>query len=198
GMGAYSPAPIMTPALEAEVMERIVNPIVRAMAEAGTPYKGVLYAGLMVGKEGPKLIEINVRFGDPECQVLMPRLRSDILPALLAAAEGGLSHFDLRWIEQSALCVVMAAKGYPGPYGKGSEIRGLADAADGQDVIAFHAGTRNDRGRILADGGRVLGVTAIGASVDEAQRRAYAAIDRIDWPEGFCRRDIGWRAIGRG
>ncbi len=198
GMGAYSPAPIMTPALEAEVMERIVNPIVRAMAEAGTPYKGVLYAGLMIGKEGPKLIEINVRFGDPECQVLMPRLRSDILPALLAAAEGGLSHFDLRWIEQSALCVVMAAKGYPGPYGKGSEIRGLADAADGQDVIAFHAGTRNDRGRILADGGRVLGVTAIGASVDEAQRRAYAAIDRIDWPEGFCRRDIGWRAIGRG
>jgi len=198
GMGAYSPAPIMTSALEAEVMERIVNPIVRAMAEAGTPYKGVLYAGLMIGKEGPKLIEINVRFGDPECQVLMPRLRSDILPALLAAAEGGLSHFDLRWIEQSALCVVMAAKGYPGPYGKGSEIRGLADAADGQDVIAFHAGTRNDRGRILADGGRVLGVTAIGASVDEAQRRAYAAIDRIDWPEGFCRRDIGWRAIGRG
>ncbi len=196
GMGAYSPAPVMTRAMEARVLDEIVHPLVAAMTEAGCPFKGVVFAGLMVGEAGPKLIEINVRFGDPECQTLMMRLRSDLLPALVASADGELAHLDLRWHPETALCVVMAANGYPGDYAKGTEIRGL-DAAGGDDVTVFHAGTKREGERILATGGRVLGVTALGASVAEAQARAYAAVDRIDWPDGFCRRDIGWRAVAR-
>jgi phosphoribosylamine--glycine ligase len=197
GMGAYSPAPIMTDALCRRTMREIVEPTVRAMSEAGTPFKGVLYAGLMIADGAPKLIEYNVRFGDPECQVLMLRLRSDLLPALLAVAEGRLAGLALEWHDDPALCVVMAAKGYPGAYAKGSEIKGLDDAARDPDVQIFHAGTRRDGDRILADGGRVLGVTAKGRDIREAQARAYAAVDKIDWPGGFCRRDIGWRAVER-
>lgn len=195
GMGAYSPAPIMTPALCARVMEEIVIPTVRAMRARGTPFKGVLYAGLMIKDGAPKLIEYNVRFGDPEAQVLMMRLGSDLLPALLATAEGRLGKLVLNWHDEAALCVVMAAKGYPGAYGKGTEIKGLDEAGADPDVQVFHAGTRRDGTRLLADGGRVLGVTARGKDIAEAKRRAYRAVDKIDWPGGFCRRDIGWRAL---
>jgi phosphoribosylamine--glycine ligase len=194
-MGAYLPAPIMTPELCAQVMDKIVAPTVRAMAERGTPFKGVLYAGLMIKDGMAKLIEYNVRFGDPEAQVLMLRLKSDLLPALLAVAEGRLGHIALDWHDDPALCVVMAAKGYPGAYEKGSEIKGLAQAGADPQVQIFHAGTRREGNRILADGGRVLGVTARGRDIREAQARAYAAIDQIDWPGGFYRRDIGWRAL---
>ena len=196
GMGAYSPAPIMTPALCERVMEEIVRPTVKAMAEAGMPFKGVLYAGLMIADGAPKLIEYNVRFGDPEAQVLMMRLKSDLLPALVAVADGNLAGITLDWIDEPALCVVMAAEGYPGPYEKGSEIKGLDAAGGDADVEIFHAGTRRDGSRIIADGGRVLGVTARGKDVGEARERAYKAVDKIDWPEGFCRRDIAWRALG--
>jgi len=196
GMGAYSPAPCVTPEIEAEVRTRIIEPTVAAMAAEGRPFKGVLYAGLMLTAAGPKLIEYNVRFGDPECQVLMPRLKSDILPALLAARDGVLKDFDLRWREDAAVCVVLAAQGYPGEPLKGTEIKGLdAAAATSPEVMIFHAGTRREGNRILADGGRVLNVVALGEDVGAAQRRAYAAIDRIDWPQGFYRRDIGWRAV---
>jgi phosphoribosylamine---glycine ligase len=197
GMGAYSPAPIIDAAMSARVMAEIVMPTLRAMKDMGAPYKGVLYAGLMITTEGPKLIEYNVRFGDPECQVLMPRLMSDLLPALLASRDGVLKSLDLRWHHQTALTVVMAAKGYPGAYAKGSAIEGLAEAAAVDGVEIFHAGTKLDGGRIIANGGRVLNVSALGATVSEAQARAYAAIARIRWPEGFCRHDIGWRAIAR-
>ena len=196
GMGAYSPAPIMTPELCARVMEEIVRPTVTAMAAAGTPFKGVLYAGLMIEDGAPKLIEYNVRFGDPEAQALMLRLESDLLPALVAVADGNLAALKLDWSDEPALCVVMATKGYPGPYEKGSEIKGL-DAAGGDSAVEiFHAGTRRDGTRIIADGGRVLGVTARGKDVGEARDRAYKAVDKIDWPGGFCRRDIAWRALG--
>jgi phosphoribosylamine--glycine ligase len=195
GMGAYSPAAIMTPALCARVMEEIIKPTVRAMAARGTKFKGVLYAGLMIANGAPKLIEYNVRFGDPEAQVLMMRLKSDLLPALLAVAEGRLSGVTLDWYDEPALCVVMASKGYPGAYDKGSEIRGLDAAGADPKVEIFHAGTKRDDTRILADGGRVLGVTARGDTVAEAKTLAYAAIDKIDWPQGFCRHDIGARAV---
>ena len=195
GMGAYSPAPIMTPELCARVMEEIVMPTVRAMQKRGTPFKGVLYAGLMIKDGAAKLIEYNVRFGDPEAQVLMMRLKSDPLPALLAVADGDLGGITLDWHDDAALCVVMAAKGYPGAYAKGSEIRGLDQAGADPNVQIFHAGTKRDGARILADGGRVLGVTARGKDIAEAKARAYSAVDKIDWPGGFCRRDIGWRAL---
>jgi phosphoribosylamine--glycine ligase len=197
GMGAYSPAPIMTPKLCARVMEDIVLPTVRAMKERGTPFKGVLYAGLMIKDGAPNLIEYNVRFGDPEAQVLMMRLKSDLLPALLATADGRLGELMLDWHEDASLCVVMAARGYPGAYQRGSEIKGLDRAATDPQVQIFHAGTRRDGARIVSDGGRVLGVTARGHDIKEAQSRAYAAVDDIDWPQGFCRRDIGWRALAR-
>ena len=197
GMGAYSPAPIMTDALCASVMDEIIMPTVRAMAERGTPFKGVLYAGLMIKDGAPKLIEYNVRFGDPEAQVLMLRLKSDLLPALLATAEGRLSDIALEWHDDAALCVVMAARGYPGQYTKGTEIRGLEVASADPNVQIFHAGTRRQGDRVLADGGRVLGVTARGKDIREAQTKAYAAVDKIDWAGGFCRRDIGWRAVER-
>jgi len=170
---------------------------VRAMKALGAPFKGVLFAGLMITKEGPKLIEFNVRFGDPECQVLMLRLMSDLVPALMAARDGQLKNFNLRWYPNAALTVVMAAKGYPGPYEKGSLIEGLDAAEQIEGVEIFHAGTKADGNRILANGGRVLNVCARGKTVREAQNHAYAAVDRIQWPQGFCRRDIGWRAIER-
>ncbi len=197
GMGAYSPAPVVTEAMCARTMEEIILPTVRGMAEAGTPYRGVLYAGLMITADGPKLIEYNVRFGDPECQVLMMLLKSDLLPALVATADGVLDRFDLRWHDDVALTVVMAARGYPGSYEKGSVIGGLTEAGADPNVEIFHAGTEARDGQIIATGGRVLNITARGATVREAQRRAYAAIEKIDWPQGFCRSDIGWRAIER-
>ena len=197
GMGAYSPAPVFTDAVRERTMSEIILPTLRAMKAKGMPYKGVLFAGLMITKEGPKLIEYNARFGDPETQVLMMRLMSDLVPALLASVDGGLNHFDLRWHPEPALTVVMAAKGYPGDYAKGTRIAGLDDAAKVEGVEIFHAGTKADGDKILANGGRVLNVTATAKTVSEAQRRAYEAIDHIRWPEGFCRRDIGWQAVKR-
>jgi phosphoribosylamine--glycine ligase len=197
GMGAYSPAPIMTPEMNKRVMDEIIMPTVRAMKAMGAPYKGVLFAGLMITKDGPQLIEYNVRFGDPETQVLMLRLMSDLVPALVAARDGQLKNFDLRWYPDAALTVVMAAKGYPGAYKKDTPIEGLDAAAQVEGVEIFHAGTRADGMRILSNGGRVLNVCARGKTVREAQSRAYQAVDKIDWPEGFCRRDIGWQAVAR-
>jgi phosphoribosylamine--glycine ligase len=195
-MGAYSPCAAVTPAVEAQVMERIILPTVRAMARDGRPFKGVLYAGLMLTAQGPKLIEYNVRFGDPECQPLMMRLQSDLVPALLAARDGVLDRVDLRWYDQAAICVVMAANGYPNDPQRGTEIRGLDRAGADPDVKIFHAGTKRDAARLLADGGRVLGVTAIGRDLAAARDRAYHATDLIDWPGGFCRHDIGKRGTG--
>jgi phosphoribosylamine--glycine ligase len=197
GMGAYSPAPVITPAIADQVMAGIIRPTVAAMAARGTPYKGVLFAGLMLTASGPKLIEYNVRFGDPEAQVLMMRLKSDVLPALIATVDGVLSTFDLRWHDEAALTVVMAAKGYPGAPETGTEIRGLDAAAAVAGVEIFHAGTKRSGGKLVANGGRVLNVTARGKTVGEAQKRAYEAASRIDWPGGFYRHDIGWRAIER-
>ena len=197
GMGAYSPAPVMTDAICARVMEQMIGPTLRALKAMGSPYKGVLYAGVMVTKEGPKLVEYNARFGDPECQVQMLRMMSDIVPALIASADGQLKNFSLRWYDDVALTVIMAARGYPGDYGRGSVIEGLEDAASVEGVEIFHAGTTSRDGKILANGGRVLNVCATGKSVTEAQRRAYEAVDRIKWPDGFCRRDIGWQAVER-
>jgi phosphoribosylamine---glycine ligase len=193
GMGAYSPTPAMTPVLEGEVMERMILPTARAMARDGRRFRGVLYAGLMLTEEGPKLLEYNVRFGDPECQALMMRLKSDLLPALLACRDGILNRVDLRWYDDTALCVVMAAKGYPEAPTRGGDIRGLDAAASDPDVKIFHAATKRDGNRVIADGGRVLGITALGTDLAEARTRAYRAVGRIDWPDGFCRRDIGVR-----
>ena len=198
GMGAYSPASIVTPEIERMVMEAIIAPTLAGMTDRGTPFSGILYAGLMLTEAGPKLIEYNTRFGDPEAQVLMPRLTGDLVPALLAAAEGDLSGVAIGFDPaRAALTVVMAAQGYPGAVTRGSEIRGVEAAEAEGGAIVFQAGTRRDGDRLLADGGRVLAVTALGASVGQAQGRAYAALDRIDWPEGFCRRDIGGRAVAR-
>jgi phosphoribosylamine--glycine ligase len=197
GMGAVSPAPVMTQAICARVMEAMIMPTLRALKAMGTPYRGVLYAGIMVTEQGPKLVEYNARFGDPECQVLMLRMMSDILPALIASADGQLKNFSLRWFDDAALTVIMATKGYPGAYGKGSVIEGLDEAGKVEGVEIFHAGTMAKDGHILANGGRVLNICAIGKTVAEAQHRAYEAVDRIRWPEGFCRRDIGWQAVKR-
>jgi phosphoribosylamine---glycine ligase len=196
GMGAYAPAPCMTPALTERAMAEIVRPTVAGLAAEGTPYRGVLYAGLMLTEEGPKLLEYNVRLGDPEAQVLLVRLMSDLGQLLLGVADGVLDHMDLRWYDDAALCVVMATRGYPGDYGNGSEIGGLGEAERLEGVTIFHAATRLEHDRVIATGGRVLNVTAQAPSLREAQDRAYAAVDRIDWPNGFCRRDIGWRALG--
>jgi phosphoribosylamine---glycine ligase len=197
GMGAYSPAPVMTDAMNARVMNEMIIPTLRAMKAMGTPYKGVLFAGIMITKDGPKLVEYNARFGDPETQVLMLRMMSDVLPALLACADGQLKNFSLRWFDDVALTVIMATKGYPGDYGKGSVITGLDEAAKIDGVEIFHAGTAAKDGKLIANGGRVLNVCATGKTVTEAQRRAYAAVDKIKWPEGFCRRDIGRQAVER-
>ncbi len=197
GMGAYSPAPVMTEAVCRQAMEQIITPTLKAMKAMGMPFKGVLFAGLMITDEGPQLIEYNVRFGDPECQVLMMRMMSDIVPALLACVDGQLKHVTLRWFDEPALTVVMAAKGYPGSYEKGTRIAGLDRAEKIPGVQIFHAGTMASGDWILANGGRVLAVTASAKTVAEAQRRAYEAIGVINWPEGFCRRDIGWQAVAR-
>jgi phosphoribosylamine--glycine ligase len=196
GMGAYSPAPVMTREIYEETLERVIWPTVRGLAARGTPYQGVLYAGLMLTTDGPKLVEYNARFGDPETQVLMLRMESDLLPLLHATATGSLAGHDVIWKDQYALTVIMATEGYPGSYGKGSEIRG-AEGIDSDTLVVFHAGTRRDGERLVAAGGRVLNVTALGKDVKEAQSRAYAGVDQIVWPEGFCRRDIGWREIAR-
>ena len=198
GMGAYSPAPIVTEEMVETIMDTIINPTMAGMKAEDKPYKGILYAGLMIENGQPKLLEYNVRFGDPECQVLMMRLMSDLLPALIASADGVLKDFDLRWYDETALTVVMAANGYPGSYEKGSVIKRLEDASENRDITIFHAGTAfGENGEICATGGRVLAVTALGDTVAEAQESAYRAIDKIDWPGGFCRRDIGWRAVER-
>ncbi|THD82252.1 phosphoribosylamine--glycine ligase [Aliigemmobacter aestuarii] len=195
GMGAYSPAPVLTEAIQRQVMDEIVMPTIRAMARRGTPYQGVLYAGLMIKDARARLVEYNCRFGDPECQVLMMRLGAQALDLMLACAEGRLGQMQVNWADDHALTVVLAAKGYPGTPLKGTEIRGLDTLPEDSSNMVFHAGTRSEGGRILATGGRVLNVTARGATLAEAQARAYAMVDAIDWPEGFCRRDIGWRAL---
>ena len=196
GMGAYSPAPVMTEEMIARTMREIVEPTVATMKARGTPVKGVLYAGLMITDKGPELIEYNVRFGDPECQVLMMRLESDLAALLMAAAQGRLAGETVAWSDEPAMTVVLAANGYPGPVENGSEIRGL-DGLDGEDTVVFHAGTARDGERLVAKGGRVLAVTAKAATIEAARDRAYAAVDAIDWPGGFCRRDIGAKAIDR-
>ncbi len=196
GMGAYSPAPVMTPQVVERVMDEIVRPTLAGMAELGCPFKGVLFVGLMITAKGPQLIEYNVRFGDPECQVLMMRLKDDLLSLLNGAVDGQLSHMSARWRGEAALTVVMAASGYPGTPQRGSVISGL-DEAEAEGVEIFHAGTAQKDGHLVAAGGRVLNVTALGRTVTEARDRAYEAVDRIDWPNGFCRRDIGWRAVER-
>ena len=197
GMGAYSPAVVVTEALAKEIMTTIIQPTIDGMAAEGYPYKGVLFAGLMINEGKVKTLEFNVRFGDPECQVLMTRLDSDLVEALEAAATGWLSEVEIAWKNEAALIVVLATDGYPGRYKKGSEVKCLDQANEIEGITVFHAATKADGTRILANGGRVLGVTALGADVTEAQKKAYQAVNTIDWPEGFCRRDIGWRAVDR-
>ena len=196
GMGCYSPAPVVTPDIEARILDDIIRPTVAAVRERGTPFRGVLYAGLMITSEGPRLLEYNVRFGDPECQVLLARLDSDLVPALQATRDGTLDHVRLTWRDESALTVVMATKGYPGDYPRATPMRRLDEAA-GDDGVILHAGTARKDGGWTSAGGRVLGVTACGASLAEARDRAYRIVDRIDWPDGFCRRDIGNKEIAR-
>ncbi|MGP3698723.1 phosphoribosylamine--glycine ligase [Rhodobacter sp. NSM] len=195
GMGAYSPAPVLTTAVQRQALDEIVKPTIAEMGRRGAPYSGVLYAGLMIEGGRARLVEYNVRFGDPECQVLMLRLGAQALDLLLACAEGRLDQVQVNWAEDHALTVVMAAKGYPGSYQKGTEIRGLEALPETSRQVVFHAGTAAKDSRILATGGRVLAATARAASLAEAQAAAYAMVDAIDWPEGFCRRDIGWRAL---
>ncbi len=195
GMGAYSPAPVLTDAVAGRAMDEIIRPTVAEMARRGTPYQGVLYAGLMIENGAPRLVEYNVRFGDPECQVLMMRLGAQALDAMLACAEGRLGEARINWANDHAMTVVMAANGYPGPYEKGSVIGGLDDLPEDSRNMVFHAGTGRQNGKLTATGGRVLNVTARGATLTEARDRAYAMVDGVDWPDGFCRRDIGWRAL---
>ena len=197
GMGAYSPAPVMPAEMVERTMKELIEPTMRGMAELGHPFSGILFAGLMITKDGPQLIEYNTRFGDPECQVLMMRLQSDLLELLTASADGKLDEVSPTFSDETALTVVMAAKGYPEAPQKGSVIKGLDEAAKTEDVKIFHAGTALKDGNLIANGGRVLNVTATGSSVSEAQTKVYEAIEKIDWPNGFCRRDIGWRAIIR-
>ena len=195
GMGAYSPAPVLSAEVEEKAMAEIVRPTMKAMAERGTPFQGVLYAGLMIKDGQPRLVEYNVRFGDPECQVLMMRLGAQAFDLLHAAAEGRLAEAQVNWAEDHAITVVMAAQGYPGSYEKGTEISGLEALPEDSMNMVFHAGTTAEGGKVLATGGRVLNVTARGDSLQEARDRAYAMVDAITWPGGFCRRDIGWRAL---
>ena len=196
GMGAYSPPPALTAEIEHEAMARIVRPALAEMARRGTPFRGILFAGLMLTDDGPKLIEFNVRFGDPECQVLMLRLRSDLLLALQAACDGELANFALRWSEEAAIGVVMAARGYPGTPVKHTAIRGVEAAGAVVGARIFHAGTEVLDGQLVSSGGRVLTVCAMGKGLAGARDVAYSAVGKLDWPEGFCRRDIGWRALG--
>jgi phosphoribosylamine--glycine ligase len=197
GMGCYSPTPMVDEAVEATILDTIIRPTVAEMARRGAPFRGVLFAGLMMTETGPRLLEFNVRFGDPECEVMMARLMSDIVPALMATRDRELHHVSLRWWPKAAVTVIMATKGYPGSYPKDTPIHGLDAAGALEDVTVFHAGTRHDGEAWLSTGGRVLGVTALGETIQAAQKRAYEAVDAIDWPQGFCRRDIAWRAVGR-
>ena len=199
GMGAYAPVPAFPPAMERAAFDQVIRPALAEMARRGMPFRGILFAGLMLTDSGPKLIEFNVRFGDPECQILLTRLRSDLLPALVAACDGELAHFNLRFSGEAAVAVVMAARGYPDAPERGGEIKGLAAASALPHVQVFHAGTEQDAsGVIRAAGGRVLAVCATGADLAEARARAYQGVDAIEWPTGFCRRDIGWRGLGGG
>ncbi|MAQ81912.1 MAG: phosphoribosylamine--glycine ligase [Maritimibacter sp.] len=195
GMGAYSPAPVLSDAVAQRALDEIVKPTVAEMAKRGTPYQGVLYVGLMIKDGAPRLVEYNVRFGDPECQVLMLRLGAQALDLMHACAEGRLAEAQANWADDHALTVVMAANGYPGSYEKGTPIKGLDGLPEDSFNMVFHAGTAGKDGQIVATGGRVLNVTARGATLAEARDRAYAMVDGIDWPDGFCRRDIGWRAL---
>ncbi len=195
GMGAYSPAPVMTPGMVARTMKEIIEPTIRGMAESGHPFTGVFFAGLMITAKGPELIEYNVRFGDPECQVLMMRLKSDLLDLLHAAATETLDQVSAEWSDDVALTVVMASKGYPGAYDKNTPIAHLPESADGEKI--FHAGTALKDGALVATGGRVLNATATARTVADAQARAYGLVDRVEWENGFCRRDIGWQAVAR-
>lgn len=195
GMGAYSPAPVLSDAIAAQALDQIVRPTMAEMVRRGTPFQGVLYVGLMIEDGRARLVEYNARFGDPECQILMMRLGAQALDLMLACAEGTLAEAQVHWADDHALTVVMAADGYPGSYAKGTEIRGVEDLTEDSFQMVFHAGTLRRDGKLLANGGRVLNVTARGASLAEAKDRAYALVDQIDWPEGFCRRDIGWRAL---
>ena len=195
GMGAYSPAPVLTDEIAQKALDEIIRPTMAEMARQGMPYQGVLYAGLMIKDGQPRLVEYNVRFGDPECQVLMMRLGGQAFDLIQACAEGRLADIAVKWADDHAITVVLAANGYPGSYQKGSEIKGLNTLPEDSSNMAFHAGTTEVDGKITATGGRVLNVTARGASLQEARDRAYAMVDAIDWPKGFCRRDIGWRAL---
>ena len=195
GMGAYSPAPVLTDAIAQIALDQIVRPTMAEMVRRGMPYQGVLYAGLMIKDGQPRLVEYNVRFGDPECQVLMMRLGGQALDLLLACADGRLDQMQVNWADDHAMTVVMAAKGYPGSYAKNTEIRGVDACPEDSSHMVFHAGTVRADGRLMANGGRVLNVTARGATLAQAQQRAYDMVDRIEWPDGFCRRDIGWRAL---
>jgi phosphoribosylamine--glycine ligase len=197
GMGAYSPAPIMDASVTDKALEEIVRPTMTEMARRGTPYSGVLYVGLMIEDGQPRLVEYNVRFGDPECQVLMLRLGAQALDLIQACAESRLSEVTVNWADDHAMTVVMAAEGYPGSYVKGTEIKGLDAVKNDSMNVVFHAGTKAEGGKVLATGGRVLNVTARGESLQEARDRAYDMVDRVEWPEGFCRRDIGWRQLQR-
>lgn len=197
GMGAYSPAPIVTPALHQRIMDEVMQPTIRAMASEGRPYRGVLYAGLMIAGENIKVLEFNARLGDPEAQPLLVRMKSDIVPLLMASANGSLKGMEMEWDSRSALCVIMAAKGYPGGYPRDQRIGGLEEACRLQDVWVFHSGTRQEQDRILTAGGRVLGVTALGEDITQAWNRAYAGVDLIHWQDSYCRRDIGYRAMAR-
>jgi phosphoribosylamine---glycine ligase len=197
GMGAYSPPSIMTPKLSQRIMSEIITPTLRGMRERGSPFRGLLFAGLMINERGPKVIEFNVRFGDPEAEVILARLKDDLLPLLIACANGTLGRGSPRFSSDAALAVVMAAQGYPGQPLRGSRIGAIEDAESLPGIVVLHAGTREVDGAIFADGGRVLTITALGSDVADARERAYAAVDRIKWPEGFFRRDIGWRAVAR-
>ncbi|MCH2038173.1 MAG: phosphoribosylamine--glycine ligase, partial [Rickettsiales bacterium] len=197
GMGTYSPAPVMDEALERAIMEQFIKPTAKGMVQEGRSYKGILFAGFMITAKGPMLLEYNVRFGDPETQSILSRLDSDLLELIEATVNNQLDAAQVRLSNNAALCVVMAANGYPGSYQKGTEIKGLDQVSEMDGVNVFHAGTKSENGTILANGGRVLGVTAMGRSIIEAQQKAYHAVDAIDWADGFCRRDIGWRAVDR-
>ncbi|HEB71509.1 MAG TPA: phosphoribosylamine--glycine ligase [Nitrospirae bacterium] len=197
GMGAYSPAPVVTPKIESMVEKEVMGKVMEAMKKDGRPYKGILYAGLMLTDSGPKVLEFNCRFGDPECQPILMRLKSDIVPLLLASVDGNLKNLSAQWSNRSTVCVVMASGGYPGPYEKGKEIYGLKEAASTEDVVVFHAGTTLDNDRVLTSGGRVLGVTASGVTVAEAIDTAYEAVSKISWDNVVFRKDIGHRAVGR-
>lgn len=197
GMGAYSPAPVMNEKMIERAINEIIIPTVKGMKNEGRPFQGVLFAGLMITEKGPELIEYNVRFGDPECQTLMMRLNSDIVPALMACSKGSIDKIKVEWADSVALNIVMAANGYPNSYEKNTEIKNLQEAGSSKNIMIFHAGTKKEKNNIYAVGGRVLNVTALSPTVTEAQKNAYAAIKKIDWPQGFYRKDIGWRAVER-